>query len=82
MLIAGSLFHICLTFLDCHVLVSRFDCGFFSILFMEHFTGKVMPDFDKITIPDMRRLLAASLIDSRDNQKDDIEAIMNEDLQK
>ena len=65
-----------------HVVFARYDCGFFGILFMEYFTGKVMPDFNNITIPHLRRMLAASLIDNRDNQEDDIEEIMNEDLQK
>ncbi|KAM0890768.1 hypothetical protein ACQ4PT_026853 [Festuca glaucescens] len=49
-----------------------FDCGFYSILYMEHFNGKVMPNFENDAIPDFRRMLAASLID----------LIMNEDLQQ
>ncbi|KAM0884639.1 hypothetical protein ACQ4PT_030878 [Festuca glaucescens] len=59
-----------------------FDCGFYSILYMEHFSGKVMPKFENDAIPDFRRVLAASLIDNRDNQSEDVDLIMNEDLQQ
>jgi Ulp1 family protease len=59
-----------------------YDCGFYSILYMEHFNGKVMPNFENDVVPDFRRLLAASLIDNRDNQSDDVDVIMNEDLQQ
>ncbi|KAM0923710.1 hypothetical protein ACQ4PT_005333 [Festuca glaucescens] len=59
-----------------------FDCGFYSILYMEHFNGKVMPNFENDAIPDFRRVLAASLIDNRDNQSEDVDLIMNEDLQQ
>ncbi|KAM0821849.1 hypothetical protein ACQ4PT_071901 [Festuca glaucescens] len=59
-----------------------FDCGFYSILYMEHFNGKVMPNFENDAIPDFRRVLVASLIDNRDNQSEDVDLIMNEDLQQ
>ncbi|KAM0904307.1 hypothetical protein ACQ4PT_018098 [Festuca glaucescens] len=59
-----------------------FDCGFYCILYMEHFNGKVMPTFENDAIPDFRRVLAASLIDNRDNQSEDVDLIMNEDLQQ
>jgi hypothetical protein len=49
---------------------------------MEHFNGKVMPNFENDVVPDFRRLLAASLIDNRDNQSDDVDLIINEDLQQ
>ncbi|KAM0832563.1 hypothetical protein ACQ4PT_064814 [Festuca glaucescens] len=59
-----------------------FDCGFYSILYMEHFNGKVMPNFENDAISDFRMMLAASLIDNRDNQSEDVDLIMNEDLQQ
>ncbi|KAM0858361.1 hypothetical protein ACQ4PT_047884 [Festuca glaucescens] len=59
-----------------------FDCGFYSILYMEHFNGKVMSNFENDAILDFRRVLAASLIDNRDNQSEDVDLIMNEDLQQ
>ncbi|KAM0850085.1 hypothetical protein ACQ4PT_053320 [Festuca glaucescens] len=59
-----------------------FDCGFYCILYMEHFNGKVMPTFENDAIPDFRRVLAASLIENRDNQSEDVDLIMNEDLQQ
>ncbi|KAM0873539.1 hypothetical protein ACQ4PT_037997 [Festuca glaucescens] len=59
-----------------------FDCGFNSILYMEHFNGKVMPNFENDAILDFRRVLAASLIDNRDSQSEDVHLIMNEDLQQ
>jgi hypothetical protein len=49
---------------------------------MEHFNGKVMPNFENDAIPDFRMVLAASLIDNRDNQSEDVDLIMNEDLQQ
>ncbi|KAM0869830.1 hypothetical protein ACQ4PT_040414 [Festuca glaucescens] len=58
-----------------------FECGFYSILYMEYYSGKVMPKFENETIPDFRRVLAAGLIDNQDNQNEDVEEIMNEDLQ-
>ncbi|KAM0827702.1 hypothetical protein ACQ4PT_068020 [Festuca glaucescens] len=32
--------------------VRKFDCGFYCILYMEHFNGKVMPTFENDAIPD------------------------------
>ena len=49
------------------------------MLFMEHFNGKVMTDFDSSDIPDFRKIVAATLIDSRDNQVN-LMKIMEEDL--
>nr|XP_051221997.1 uncharacterized protein LOC127340266 [Lolium perenne] len=31
-----------------------YDCGFYSILYMEHFNGKVMPNFENDVVPDFR----------------------------
>ncbi|KAM0883488.1 hypothetical protein ACQ4PT_031593 [Festuca glaucescens] len=59
-----------------------FDCGFCSILYMEYYSGKVMPKFENEIILDFRRVLAVGLIGNRDNQNEDVEEIMNEDLQR
>ncbi|KAM0852456.1 hypothetical protein ACQ4PT_051741 [Festuca glaucescens] len=44
-----------------------FDCEFFAQIFMENFDTKVMAQFDNNAIPDHRRLVAATLIENRDN---------------
>ncbi|KAM0825389.1 hypothetical protein ACQ4PT_069595 [Festuca glaucescens] len=59
-----------------------FDCGFFTQIFMENFDGKLMAHFDNNAIPDHRKLVAASLIENRDNGDDTVEAVMEEDLVK
>uniref|UniRef100_A0ACD5ZUY4 Uncharacterized protein n=2 Tax=Avena sativa TaxID=4498 RepID=A0ACD5ZUY4_AVESA len=59
--------------------VTLFDCGFFGILFMENFNGKVMAEFDNNYCPDLRRTLAADLIEARENQ-DSVEKLMEEEL--
>uniref|UniRef100_A0ACD5XX05 Uncharacterized protein n=1 Tax=Avena sativa TaxID=4498 RepID=A0ACD5XX05_AVESA len=59
--------------------VTLFDCGFFGILFMENFNGKVMAEFDNKYCPDLRRTLAADLIEARENQ-DSVEKLMEEEL--
>ncbi|KAM0847565.1 hypothetical protein ACQ4PT_054933 [Festuca glaucescens] len=59
-----------------------FDCGFFTQIFMENFDGKLMAHFDNNAIPDHRKLVAASLIENRDNGDDAVEAVMEEDLVK
>ncbi|KAM0881602.1 hypothetical protein ACQ4PT_032845 [Festuca glaucescens] len=40
-----------------------FDCGFFTILYMDKFDGKVMENFDENGIPYFRMILATNLID-------------------
>uniref|UniRef100_A0ACD5W495 Uncharacterized protein n=1 Tax=Avena sativa TaxID=4498 RepID=A0ACD5W495_AVESA len=59
--------------------VTLFDCGFFGILFMENFNGKVMAEFDNNYCPDLRRTLAADLIEARENQ-DSVEKLMEEEF--
>ncbi|KAM0921496.1 hypothetical protein ACQ4PT_006788 [Festuca glaucescens] len=59
---------------------TTFDCGFFSLLYMDHFTGKVMTEFDDKVIPDLRKYIAASLINNRDNAES-VEKLMNAELQ-
>ena len=49
------------------------------MLYMEHFNGKVMLDFDVEGIPRFRMTAAATLIDGREN-KGNIVKIMEEDL--
>ncbi|KAM0905555.1 hypothetical protein ACQ4PT_017304 [Festuca glaucescens] len=56
-----------------------FDCGFFSLLYMDHFTGKVMAEFDDKVIPDLRKYIAASLINNRDNAES-VEKLMDAEL--
>ncbi|KAM0858615.1 hypothetical protein ACQ4PT_047735 [Festuca glaucescens] len=51
-------------------------------IYMENFDGKLMSHFDNNAIPDHRRLVAASLIDNRDNGNDVVESIMDEELIK
>ncbi|KAM0859750.1 hypothetical protein ACQ4PT_046984 [Festuca glaucescens] len=59
---------------------TTFDCGFFSLLYMDHFTGKVMAEFDDKVIPDLRKYIAASLINNRDNAES-VEKLMDAELQ-
>jgi Ulp1 family protease len=59
----------------------RFDCGFYAILYMEFFNGKIMSDIESGSVPNFRKLLAASLVETRDNHEDNVEEIMKEDLQ-
>ncbi|KAM0851652.1 hypothetical protein ACQ4PT_052282 [Festuca glaucescens] len=61
---------------------NEFDCGFFTQIFMENFDGKLMAHFDNNAIPDHRRLVAASLIETRENGNDVVEIVMDEDLIK
>ncbi|KAM0845619.1 hypothetical protein ACQ4PT_056254 [Festuca glaucescens] len=58
----------------------NFDCGFFSVLYMDQFNGKVMSDFDDKVIPDLRKYLAASLINNRDNAES-VDKLMDAELQ-
>ncbi|KAM0926684.1 hypothetical protein ACQ4PT_003672 [Festuca glaucescens] len=59
---------------------TTFDCGFFSLRYMDHFTGKVMAEFDDKVIPDLRKYIAASLINNRDNAES-VEKLMDAELQ-
>ncbi|KAM0881745.1 hypothetical protein ACQ4PT_032754 [Festuca glaucescens] len=59
-----------------------FDCGFFAQLFMENFDTKVMAQFDNNAIPDHRRLVAATLIENRDNGQFAVEKLMEDELIK
>jgi hypothetical protein len=47
---------------------------------MDQFTGKSMPEFTSEANPDFRKILAASLINNRDNAES-IEKHMDEELQ-
>ncbi|CAM0883874.1 unnamed protein product [Alopecurus aequalis] len=58
-----------------------FDCGFFTMLFIQHFNAKVMLPFAKDDIPNFRMCVAGELIKNRDNTEDDLEAIMKEELE-
>jgi hypothetical protein len=49
---------------------------------MENFDSKVMAQFDNNAIPDHRRLVAASLIENRDNGQDAVEKLMEDELMK
>jgi hypothetical protein len=49
---------------------------------MEHFNDKVMMEFDNNAIPDLRKVIVASLIDNRDNGDVSMENVMEEDLIK
>jgi hypothetical protein len=60
----------------------RFDCGFFSILFIEGFNGKLMVEFDNNAIPDLRKVITTSLIENMDNGDVAIEAVMEAKLVK
>ncbi|KAM0891832.1 hypothetical protein ACQ4PT_026127 [Festuca glaucescens] len=59
-----------------------FDCGFFAQIFMENFDTKVMAQFDNNAIPDHRRLVAATLIENRDNGQFAVEKLMEDELIK
>ncbi|KAM0855463.1 hypothetical protein ACQ4PT_049751 [Festuca glaucescens] len=59
---------------------TTFDCGFFSVMYMDQFNGKVMTDFDDKVIPDLRKYLAASLINNRDNAEL-VDKLMDAELQ-
>jgi hypothetical protein len=50
------------------------------MLFMEHFNAKVMKEFSNENIPDFRKILAATLINNRDNNES-VEKLMEEELQ-
>ncbi|KAM0858685.1 hypothetical protein ACQ4PT_047677 [Festuca glaucescens] len=47
-----------------------FDCGFFTILYMDKFDGKVMENFDENGIPYFCMILATDLIDHPMNTED------------
>ena len=47
---------------------------------MEHYTCKVMPSFENDAIPDYRKVLAATLLECRDNVDDDLQKLMDEEL--
>ena len=49
------------------------------MLYMEHFNGKVMMDFDVDDMPSFRMVVAAILIDSKENQGNLVK-IMEEEL--
>uniref|UniRef100_A0ACD6AMH1 Uncharacterized protein n=1 Tax=Avena sativa TaxID=4498 RepID=A0ACD6AMH1_AVESA len=51
------------------------------MLFMESFTGKVMPEFDNNAIPRLRKLVASDLIEARQNKVSMLQ-LMEEELQK
>lgn len=70
-----------LTHIDHPQQTTLFDCGFFCTLYCCNFNGKVMNEFDNNAIPDLRKMIAASLIESRENNEG-LEAIMEEDLVK
>ncbi|CAM0947304.1 unnamed protein product [Alopecurus aequalis] len=54
-----------------------YDCGYFSMMYMSHFNGKVMQDFDQ-NIPNFRKVLAAELIEERENNVDLLQIMENE----
>jgi Ulp1 family protease len=68
--------------LFCPLSFVRHDCGFFCILYIEHFNGKVMMEFGNNAIPNLRKVIAASLIDNRDNGDISLENVMEEELVK
>jgi hypothetical protein len=49
---------------------------------MEHFNGKVMMEFDNNAILDICKVIAASLIDKRDNGDVYVEKVMEEEVVK
>jgi hypothetical protein len=49
---------------------------------MENFNRKFMLEFDNNTVPDLQKVVATSLIDSRDNGDASVEKLMEEDLIK
>jgi hypothetical protein len=67
--------------LSLFVVGCRFDCEFYAILYMEFFNGNIMSDIESGSVPNFHRLLAASLVETRDNHEDNVEEIMKEDLQ-
>jgi hypothetical protein len=50
------------------------------MLYMDHFNARIMLDFSNDDITDFRKILAASLINNRDN-KESVEKLMEEQLQ-
>jgi hypothetical protein len=48
---------------------------------MEFFNGKIMSDIESGSVPNFRKLLATSLVETRDNHEDNVEEIMKQDLQ-
>ena len=52
------------------------------MIYMEKFNTKVMAQFDNNAIPDYRRRVASTLIDSRDNGDASLEKLMEEQLVK
>jgi Ulp1 family protease len=59
----------------------RSNCGFYAILYMEFFNEKIMSDIESGSVPNFRKLLAASLIETMDNHEDNVQEIMKEALQ-
>uniref|UniRef100_A0ACD5XC32 Uncharacterized protein n=1 Tax=Avena sativa TaxID=4498 RepID=A0ACD5XC32_AVESA len=57
-----------------------YDCGFYNILYMEHYNAKIMPEIDNDSVLDFRKFLASILIDGRENHNDDVEKIMAGEL--
>jgi hypothetical protein len=49
---------------------------------MEHFNRKVMMEFDKNAILDIRKVIAAALINKRDNGDVSVEKMMEEEVVK
>jgi hypothetical protein len=49
---------------------------------MEHLNDKVMMEFDNNAIPDLCKVIIASLIDNRDNGDLSVENVMEEELIK
>ena len=47
------------------------------MLYIMHFNGKVMPDFDA-NIPNFRKVVAAQLIEARENNVDLVKIMENE----
>jgi hypothetical protein len=47
---------------------------------MDHFTGKVMAELSNNDAPDFRKVLAANLINNKDNAES-VEKLMNNELQ-
>ncbi|KAM0920104.1 hypothetical protein ACQ4PT_007752 [Festuca glaucescens] len=54
---------------------TNFDCGFFVILYMENFDGKIMKLFGPEYIPIFRKIVAATLFNSPPNEIDAAVAI-------
>jgi hypothetical protein len=49
---------------------------------MENFNRKIMLEFDNNAVPDLRKIVTASLIDSRDNMDAAVKKLMEEELVK